>query len=102
MFLPQRLLLEGRGVGHFDIRILLLHLFLKRRYKKVDVVFIRHTHDAQEVDEHEFFYSRQSGGTIVSTARLAAESDESLADDARRRAGFTDAELAALSVTPAK
>ena len=47
---------------------MLLHLFLKRRYEKVDVVFVRHTHDAQEVDEHEFFYSRQSGGTIVSTA----------------------------------
>jgi uncharacterized sporulation protein YeaH/YhbH (DUF444 family) len=47
---------------------MLLHLFLKRRYEKVEVVFIRHTHDAQEVDEHEFFYSRQSGGTIVSTA----------------------------------
>ena len=47
---------------------MLLHLFLKRRYGKVDVVFIRHTHDAQEVDEQEFFYSRQSGGTIVSTA----------------------------------
>jgi uncharacterized sporulation protein YeaH/YhbH (DUF444 family) len=47
---------------------MLLHLFLKRRYKKVAVVFIRHTHDAQEVDEQEFFYSRQSGGTIVSTA----------------------------------
>ncbi|MGZ6006653.1 MAG: YeaH/YhbH family protein, partial [Rhizomicrobium sp.] len=47
---------------------MLLHLFLKRRHKKVDVIFIRHTHDAQEVDEQEFFYSRQSGGTIVSTA----------------------------------
>jgi len=47
---------------------MLLHLFLKRRYEKVDIVFVRHTHDAQEVDEHEFFYSRQSGGTIVSTA----------------------------------
>lgn len=47
---------------------MLLHLFLKRRYEKVDVVFIRHTHDAQEVDEQEFFFSRQSGGTIVSTA----------------------------------
>jgi uncharacterized sporulation protein YeaH/YhbH (DUF444 family) len=46
----------------------LLHLFLKRRYEKVDIVFIRHTHDAQEVDEQTFFYSRQSGGTIVSTA----------------------------------
>jgi uncharacterized sporulation protein YeaH/YhbH (DUF444 family) len=47
---------------------MLLHLFLKRRYARVDVVFIRHTHDAQEVTEQEFFYSRQSGGTIVSTA----------------------------------
>jgi uncharacterized sporulation protein YeaH/YhbH (DUF444 family) len=47
---------------------MLLHLFLRRRYEKVDIVFIRHTHDAQEVDEQEFFYSRQSGGTIVSTA----------------------------------
>jgi hypothetical protein len=47
---------------------MLLHLFLKRRYERVDIVFVRHTHDAQEVDEQEFFYSRQSGGTIVSTA----------------------------------
>jgi len=47
---------------------MLLHLFLRRRYGKVDIVFVRHTHDAQEVDEQEFFYSRQSGGTIVSTA----------------------------------
>jgi uncharacterized sporulation protein YeaH/YhbH (DUF444 family) len=47
---------------------MLLHLFLKLRYKRVDIVFIRHTHDAQEVDEQEFFHSRQSGGTIVSTA----------------------------------
>ncbi|GAA0528799.1 hypothetical protein FHS83_002353 [Rhizomicrobium palustre] len=47
---------------------MLLHLFLRRRYDKVDIVFIRHTHEAQEVDEQEFFYSRQSGGTIVSTA----------------------------------
>ncbi|MCP5431787.1 MAG: YeaH/YhbH family protein [Alphaproteobacteria bacterium] len=47
---------------------MLLHLFLKRRYEKVSIVFIRHTHEAQEVDEETFFYSRQSGGTIVSTA----------------------------------
>jgi len=47
---------------------MLLHLFLTRRYEKVDVVFIRHTHLAEEVDEETFFYSRQSGGTIVSTA----------------------------------
>ena len=47
---------------------MLLYLFLKRRYEKVDVVFIRHTHHAEEVDEETFFYSRQSGGTVVSTA----------------------------------
>ncbi|MDI7861188.1 YeaH/YhbH family protein [Rhizobiaceae bacterium n13] len=46
----------------------LLHLFLKRRYKRTDIVFIRHTHEAHEVDEETFFYSTQSGGTIVSTA----------------------------------
>jgi uncharacterized sporulation protein YeaH/YhbH (DUF444 family) len=47
---------------------LLLHLFLQRRYDALDVVFIRHTHEAQEVNEHEFFYSRMSGGTVVSSA----------------------------------
>ncbi|MFN9355520.1 MAG: YeaH/YhbH family protein [Alphaproteobacteria bacterium] len=47
---------------------MLLHLFLKRRYQRLDRVFIRHTHEAQEVDEEAFFYSRQSGGTIVSSA----------------------------------
>lgn len=46
----------------------LLHLFLKRRYEKTDIVFIRHTHEASEVDEDTFFYSTQSGGTVVSTA----------------------------------
>lgn len=47
---------------------LLLYLFLRRRYARVDVVFIRHTHHAEEVDEETFFYSKQSGGTVVSTA----------------------------------
>jgi len=47
---------------------ILLHLFLKRRYDKIDIVFIRHTHEAQEVDEDTFFYSRETGGTVVSTA----------------------------------
>ena len=46
----------------------LLHLFLKRRYERTDIVFIRHTHEAQEVDEETFFYSTQSGGTVVSSA----------------------------------
>lgn len=46
----------------------LLHLFLKRRYERIDIVFIRHTDEAREVDEETFFYSTQSGGTVVSTA----------------------------------
>ncbi|KUM25305.1 hypothetical protein AU467_05015 [Mesorhizobium loti] len=46
----------------------LLHLFLTRRYDRTEIVFIRHTHEAQEVDEHTFFYHTQSGGTVVSTA----------------------------------
>ncbi|AZO00874.1 YeaH/YhbH family protein [Mesorhizobium sp. M9A.F.Ca.ET.002.03.1.2] len=46
----------------------LLHLFLKRRYDRTEIVFVRHTHEAQEVDEETFFYNTQSGGTVVSTA----------------------------------
>ena len=47
---------------------ILLYLFLKRNYRKIDVVFIRHHTSAKEVDEQEFFYSRETGGTIVSSA----------------------------------
>ncbi|OOG25673.1 hypothetical protein B1C78_06085 [Thioalkalivibrio denitrificans] len=47
---------------------MLLYLFLERRYRHVDIVFIRHTHIAQEVDEETFFYSRETGGTLVSPA----------------------------------
>ncbi len=46
---------------------MLLHLFLARRYERTDLVFIRHTHEAREVDEDTFFHSRESGGTVVST-----------------------------------
>lgn len=46
---------------------LLLHLFLTRRYRHVEVVFIRHTHEAKEVDEDTFFRSPETGGTVVST-----------------------------------
>src|SRR5438093_5193939 len=47
---------------------ILLYLFLKRVYEKIDVVFIRHHTAAAEVDEDEFFHSRESGGTVVSSA----------------------------------
>jgi uncharacterized sporulation protein YeaH/YhbH (DUF444 family) len=47
---------------------LLLYLFLSRNYERTDVVFIRHHTIAMEVDEHDFFYSRETGGTVVSSA----------------------------------
>lgn len=47
---------------------LLLHLFLRRRYKDIDVVFVRHHEEAEECDEETFFTSRATGGTMVSTA----------------------------------
>ncbi|MGI4850128.1 MAG: YeaH/YhbH family protein [Janthinobacterium lividum] len=47
---------------------ILLYLFLTRAYEKIEVVFIRHHTAAAEVDEHEFFNSRESGGTVVSSA----------------------------------
>ena len=47
---------------------ILLYLFLKRAYDKIDVVFIRHHTAAAEVDEDDFFHSRESGGTVVSSA----------------------------------
>ncbi len=46
----------------------LLYLFLSRNYDKVEVVFVRHHTSAKEVDEQEFFYSRETGGTVVSSA----------------------------------
>lgn len=46
----------------------LLYIFLKRRYRHVEIVFIRHTHLAEEVDENTFFYSPETGGTLVSSA----------------------------------
>ena len=46
----------------------LLYLFLKRNYEKIEVVFIRHHTQASEVTEEEFFYARETGGTVVSSA----------------------------------
>jgi uncharacterized sporulation protein YeaH/YhbH (DUF444 family) len=47
---------------------LLLHLFLQRNYDQTDVVFVRHHTTASEVDEEAFFYARETGGTVVSSA----------------------------------
>lgn len=47
---------------------ILLYLFLTRHYEKIDIVFIRHHTQAQEVDEDTFFHATESGGTVVSSA----------------------------------
>ena len=46
---------------------LLLYLFLRRTYRYVEVVFIRYTDEAKEVDEQTFFRSRETGGTVASS-----------------------------------
>lgn len=60
------------SMGQFEKGIakkffLLLYLFLHKVYKEVSVIFISHTTDAKEVTEQEFFYSKENGGTIVSS-----------------------------------
>ncbi len=46
----------------------LLYLFLTQKYDDVQLVFVRHTDEAEEVNEEEFFHSRKSGGTEVCPA----------------------------------
>jgi uncharacterized sporulation protein YeaH/YhbH (DUF444 family) len=47
---------------------ILLYLFLTKTYNKIKIIFIRHHTSAKEVTEEEFFYSRETGGTVVSSA----------------------------------
>jgi uncharacterized sporulation protein YeaH/YhbH (DUF444 family) len=51
----------------------LLYLFLTRKYEEVELVFIRHTDDAEEVDEDTFFHDKRSGGTVVYSALELAD-----------------------------
>ena len=56
---------------------ILLHLFLTRHYERIEIVFIRHHTTAAVVDEEGFFNSRESGGTLVSSAlELALETNK--------------------------
>jgi uncharacterized sporulation protein YeaH/YhbH (DUF444 family) len=52
---------------------ILLYLFLTRHYERIDIVFIRHHTQAQEVDEENFFHSTETGGTVVSSALVLME-----------------------------
>lgn len=47
---------------------ILLYMFLHKKYEKIDLIFVRHHVEAQEVSEEEFFNSRETGGTIVASA----------------------------------
>jgi uncharacterized sporulation protein YeaH/YhbH (DUF444 family) len=51
----------------------LLYLFLTRKYNEVELVFVRHTDDAEEVDEDTFFHDTRSGGTVVLSALELAD-----------------------------
>ena len=44
---------------------MLLYMFLTKQYEKIEIVFIRHHTQAKEVNEEEFFNSKESGGTVV-------------------------------------
>ena len=52
---------------------ILLYLFLTRHYEKIEIVFIRHHTQAQEVNEEDFFHARETGGTVVSSALVLME-----------------------------
>ncbi|MCP5363979.1 MAG: YeaH/YhbH family protein [Hyphomicrobiales bacterium] len=47
---------------------MLLYVFLSRQYRALDLVFVRHTQVAMEVDEETFFRGTETGGTVVSSA----------------------------------
>jgi uncharacterized sporulation protein YeaH/YhbH (DUF444 family) len=52
---------------------ILLYLFLTKHYERIDIVFIRHHTQAQEVDEQNFFHATETGGTVVSSALVLME-----------------------------
>lgn len=45
----------------------LLYQFVRLKYREVEVVFIAHHTEAKEVDEQDFFYKVESGGTYISS-----------------------------------
>ena len=47
---------------------MLLYLFLTKQYERIEIVFIRHHTEAKEVNEFDFFNSKESGGTVVAPA----------------------------------
>ena len=50
----------------------LLYQFISTKYRNVEIVFIAHHTEAQEVTEGEFFHKGESGGTFISSGYLKA------------------------------
>lgn len=48
-------------------------LWLRRRYRDVQCVFLVHDTAAEEVSEHDFFHIGQMGGTLISSGLVLAE-----------------------------
>jgi uncharacterized protein len=51
----------------------LLYQFLNHQYENIEVVFIAHTTNSKEVNEHDFFRRSNSGGTLMSTSLELAD-----------------------------
>jgi sporulation protein YhbH len=45
----------------------LLYRFVLSKYRSVEIVFVAHHTEAQEVSESEFFHKGESGGTLISS-----------------------------------
>jgi uncharacterized sporulation protein YeaH/YhbH (DUF444 family) len=45
-----------------------INTWLKSQYKGIETRYIIHDASAKEVDEHTFFHTRESGGTMISSA----------------------------------
>ena len=51
-----------------------INTWLKSQYEGIETRYIVHDATAREVDEHTFFHTRESGGTMISSAyKLAAQ-----------------------------
>jgi uncharacterized protein len=46
---------------------MLLSILLHHKYEAVEIVFVRHHTQAEECNEHDFFYKKETGGTVVSS-----------------------------------
>jgi uncharacterized sporulation protein YeaH/YhbH (DUF444 family) len=44
----------------------MLYLFLTKKYTEIEIRFVRYHTEAEECSEHEFFYKKETGGTLIS------------------------------------